>query len=58
MDVDAPSAFRALVASLGPELLKGPFAHDERQLVSLSSLLSRCVVSAVCALLRRCGVRR
>lgn len=34
LGVDPPAAFRAWVSSLGPELLKGPFNHQERQLVS------------------------
>lgn len=39
LGVDPPSAFRAWVSSLGPELLKGPFNHQERQLVSTGCCL-------------------
>jgi hypothetical protein len=36
LGVDPPAAFRAWVSTLGPELLKGPFNHQERQLVSMA----------------------
>ncbi|KAF8063064.1 hypothetical protein HT031_003903 [Scenedesmus sp. PABB004] len=35
LGVDPPTAFRAWLAALGPELLKGPFSHEERQLAGL-----------------------
>jgi uncharacterized ferritin-like protein (DUF455 family) len=33
MGLAPPDAFRAWLAVLGPELLKGPFNHEERQQV-------------------------
>jgi hypothetical protein len=33
MGLAPPDAFRAWLALLGPELLKGPFNHEERQQV-------------------------
>eukprot|EP00878_Enallax_costatus_P038076 GHUV01043224.1.p1 GENE.GHUV01043224.1~~GHUV01043224.1.p1 ORF type:complete len:182 (+),score=57.46 GHUV01043224.1:262-807(+) len=35
LSLDPPSSFRAWLAALGPELLKGPFNHEERQMVGL-----------------------
>lgn len=35
LGVDPPSCFRSWLAALGPELLKGPFNHEERQQVGM-----------------------
>jgi hypothetical protein len=55
LGVDPPAAFRAWVSSLGPELLKGPFNHQERQLVRPSADCQWAPVSCA-SLVDACGL--